>query len=417
MAGSTRDWLLAQLDAPPDPPQPLKGSEAEPKLDGLLAILSTSGGPSVPGEAPSLPRRQIPDAEVLAYLARLIVTPTPFRERLVAFWANHFTISLRGGRTVAVLAGDYVRTAIRPHVTGRFVDLLRAAVLHPAMLAYLNQAASVGPNSPVGLSRKVGLNENLAREILELHTLTPAAGYTQADVTEFARLLTGLTVQTRQEPRGTIFRAARHEPGTRTILGKTFVEGAASIDAAFEWLANHPSTQRHVALKLARHFVADEPPTPVVDRLARLLRATGGDLGAVTRELVALPEAWDRSLSKLRSPLDISIAWLRALGAGAEAAKTASDTSQALGQGVWNAVGPNGWPDKAEGWASPEGLLLRLDWAYDLAGRFSRTDARQALDVTLGPLASASTREAVLRAGSNREALTFLLGSPEFQRR
>lgn len=413
--GDPQGWLLAQLEAPPDPAIPPPDWETEPTVSDALAIsVLDQRSPVPPGERQR--RGLLFTAELRGYLGRLIATPTPFRERLVAFWTNHLAVSGRDGSTAA-LVGDYVRRAIRPHVTAPFATLLKAAVRHPAMLVYLNQDSSVGPDSAFGRRTGRGLNENLAREVLELHTLTPAAGYSQADVTAFAALLTGLAVERNAEPRGTVFRAGSHQPGEKTVLGRAFPPGEASIDAALDWLAAHPATHRHLARKLARHFVADDPPPAVVDRLAGVLRDTGGDLGAVSRALVALPEAWDPPLSKFRAPTELVVAALRALGGDAGLSELALGSATALGQLVWSPAAPNGWPDEAAAWIHPEGMLLRLDRLHALAGRFARRDAREALDLALGPLASDRTREAVLRAGSNREALTLLLGSPEFQRR
>ncbi|MBI0538063.1 DUF1800 domain-containing protein [Roseomonas sp. KE2513] len=413
--GAPRAWLLAQIEAPAEVVDPPLDWEQDPTAADALAInLLDRRNQVPPGQRPR--GAVLYDAEIRSYLGRLLTTTMPFRERLVGFWANHLSVSARDSG-VLPLVGDYLRTAIRPHVFGPFGTLLKAAIRHPAMLTYLNQDSSVGPDSTLGRRSRRGLNENLGRELLELHTLSPAAGYTQADVTEFARLLTGLTVERIRDPRGTIFRPDSHQPGEKTIMGKVFPPGEASIDASLDWLAIHPATHRHLALKLARHFVADAPPPAVVDRLAGVLHDTGGDLGAVARELVALPEAWSTPLSKLRSPHDLVVAALRAMGAGPEMAQLAGSAEFALGQQIWFPVAPNGWPDVAAAWIHPEGMLLRLDRMHAVSGRFMRRDAKEALELTLGPLASDATREAVLRAGSNREALTLLLGSPEFQRR
>ena len=295
--------------------------------------------------------------------------------------------------------------------------MLKAAVRHPAMLHYLDQASSIGPDSQYGRHTGRGLNENLAREVLELHTLSPTAGYSQADVTEFARLLTGLGVGRGSQPLPSVFRLSSHQPGVKVVMGQAFPPGGASIDAALDWLAAHPATHRHLAAKLARHFVADDPPPAAVQRLYGVLRDTGGDLGAVSREIVALPEAWDPPLSKLRTPMELVVAAYRALGAGAEVAEAALGALGPLGQPLWQPEAPNGWPDVAAAWVHPEGMLLRLDRMHAISGGYARQDARETLERVLGPLASDTTREAVMRAGSNREAITFLLGSPEFQRR
>ncbi|WP_426957892.1 DUF1800 domain-containing protein [Muricoccus radiodurans] len=409
-------WLLAQLASPDDPGPPPRDWEAYPTTwDGLAIRAADARTARMPNPPPSR-QAALFAAEAQAFHAHLVTTSAPFRERLVLFWTNHLTVSRREGG-VTGLTGAYVREAIRPHVTGRFAAMLKAAVRHPAMLLYLNQSASVGPDSAFGARARRGLNENLAREVLELHTLSPEAGYTQADVTEFARLLTGLSTELRREPYGTVFRPEMHEPGGKIVMGRIFPPGEAAIDAALEWLAEHPATQRHLARKLARHFVADEPPAAAVEALFGVLRDTGTDLGAAARTLVELPAAWHAPLSKLRSPVELITAAFRAVGAGPEIGEMAFGSVTSLGQPLWTAPAPIGWPDVASAWANPEGMVQRLDRVHAISGRFARQDSKATLELVLGPLASPETRRAVERAGSNRDALTLLLGSPEFQRR
>ena len=409
-----RAWLLAQLDVEDQPACPAGWDAPPTAADGLaVARADRADPPAQPGPDR---RATLFRAEQHAFMAGRIASAAPFRERLVAFWANHLTVSRREG-AVAPLAGAYLREAIRPHVTGRFADMLAGAVRHPAMLLYLSQAASVGPDSPAGRRTGRGLNENLARELLELHTLSPAAGYAQEDVTALARLLTGLGVEATRDPLGATFRPAAHQPGPYRLLGREFPEGENGILAALHVLAGHPATHRHLAFKLARHFVADDPPPDAVAALEAVLRDTGGDLGAAARALVDLPGAWEPPLRKLRDPADHVTAALRLLGGGAEHGEMATGLCAALGQPPFLAPAPIGWPDRAEGWVHPEGALRRLDAAHGLAGRFSRVAAPDALRLALGPLARPETREAVERAGSNRDALTLLLGSPEFARR
>lgn len=408
-------WLQAQVTGPAAPLlPPVKGGE-HPSLEECFQIWLEDERDPVP-QGRNARRLALLAQEREALFAQALETAAPFRERLVLFWANHFTVSRRQGAVVA-LAGDHVRSAIRPHVTGPFAELLLAAALHPAMLYYLDQTRSIGPGSPVGLRTGRGLNENLAREVLELHTLSPAGGYTQADVTQFAALLSGLGVSRNRPPFGTLFRTGAHEPGTKVILGRRFGEGRAQIDAALRWLAGHEATHRHLALKLARHFVADAPPPAVVRRLFGVLRDTGGHLGAATLALLEMPEAWEPPLTKLRTPQDFSLAAHRAVGTEAAEAGGALRMAAALGQPLWAAPAPIGWPDTAAGWTSPEGILRRLDRAYQLAGRHSRLAPMAVLEMTLGPLARAETVTAIRRAGSPRDGLTLLLGSPEFQRR
>ncbi len=421
-------WLERQLLAPDHPPLPA-GSTTPPGTQPGFAAFRADREAQRAGEPQPRNAARVFRAEAIAQAELLVTTPQPFRERLVQFWANHFTCSRRAGM-VGPIMGAYLREAIRPHVTGRFEDMLLAVAHHPAMLVYLDNAGSVGPGSPAARGGR-GLNENLAREILELHTLSPAAGYTQADVTEFARLITGWSVgrpNQPAEPEGQfLFRPRAHQPGPKTVLGQTYGEGEAAGEQALRWLAAHPATHRHLALKLARHFVADQPPEPVLRKLEAVLRDSGGDLAAVARALVRLPEAW-QPLSKVRSPADFVVAALRAIGAGPASGEPALAAMNQLGQPMWAAPGPNGWADVAAEWAAPEALLRRVDFCWTLAGRAAAAgmsplpgapsrDARALAEAALGPLARAETVHAVSRAGSQREALTLLLASPEFQRR
>jgi uncharacterized protein (DUF1800 family) len=365
-------------------------------------------------------------AEIDALVAHALATQTPFRERLVWFWANHFSVSLRGGRT-GVTGGDFIRTAIRPHVTGRFGDMLLAVMRHPAMLMYLDNAGSIGPNSPVGLQRGRGLNENLARECLELHTVTPASGYTQADVTSFASVLTGwsispgsqsdrITSNTIGAEAGFHFRPMIHEPGEQVVMGRTFPAGEAGGIAALAFLASHPATHRHLATKLVQHFVADAPPEDAVRRVEGVLRDTNGDLGQAAATLVSLPEAW-QPLAKLRSPQDYVLAALRAADLPSGDRPDGAAIMRGLGQPIFGAPFPIGWPDRAADWSGPETMMRRVDWAYGFSGRAASLDPAAIAEASLGPLLTNDTASAIHRAGSRRDGLTLLFASPEFQRR
>ncbi len=412
-------WLDGQLRANDGPPLPA-GFTAPPTTQEGFAAFRADREAQARGEAQPKAATDFFRAEAAAQAALLVATAQPFRERLVQFWANHFTCSRRAGMVGPVM-GAYLRDAIRPHVTGRFGDMLLAVARHPAMLFYLDNAGSVGPGSRAGARRGAGLNENLAREILELHTVSPAAGYTQADVTEFAKVITGWSVGREgqpNEPSGSfMFRPFGHQPGPKLMMGQAFDAGEAGGVAALDWLATHPATYRHLATKLARHFVADDPPPEAVARLAAVLQDTGGDLSAVARALVRLPAAW-APLTKLRSPQDFVVAALRLLGGAPTPGILALTGFAQLGQPLWAAPGPNGWPDMAAAWATPEALLRRMEFAWGLAGRSAGTGtALAAAELALGPLARAETVTAISRAGSQREALTLLLACPEFQRR
>lgn len=412
-------WLKAQLEGPD--PAPVDGRPSS--ADGLalvLALKQAGAAAGVPVDHPDpgspLGRLRAHEAAELAdTIGWALVTPAPFRERLVWFWANHFTVARRT-RDTAATAGAYVREAIRPHVTGRFGDMLLAVMRHPAMLSYLDQAQSVGPDSMAGQRLHRGLNENLARECLELHTVTPAAGYSQQDVTAFADILTGWSLELRTPPLGFRFRPGAHEPGARTVMGRVWPEGEAGGLAILAWLAEHPATQRHLAEKLVRHFVADEPDPRDVAAIAGVLRVSGSDLGAAAAALAELPAAW-RPLAKLRTPQDLVVAGLRATGARPEQVPNLPGMIGVLGQPLFNAPFPIGWPDRAADWASPEAMLQRVNFAAALAARAKMLDPEALAAEQLGPLAPAPLMDAIRRAGSRQDALTLLFASPEFQRR
>ena len=405
-----RAALIAELD---NMATPRLTEAALPDLSAIGAMMQEDGETARQGQGRPLQAR-LWRAEISAALAETLTSAAPFRERLVQFWANHFTVA-RG--KVPYFAGHFVREAIRPHVTGHFSDMLLAVVRHPAMIAYLDNQGSVGPGSRAAQARPRGLNENLAREILELHTLTPAAGYTQADVTSFAKILTGWSMSPVNPPFGFVFGARAHEPGPKTIMGQEFVEGEQGGIAALTWLAGHEATHRNLARKLAIHFMADTPPPDAVDALFAELRNTRGNLGAVAQRLVTLEASWKPPLSKLRAPMDYVIAVLRALEAPAQVSEGLINTSQFLGQPIWNARAPNGWPDQMVDWAAPEAILRRIEWAYGQAGRGAGRDAAALAEAVMGPLIQPQTLRAASRAGSAREALTLVLTSPEFQRR
>lgn len=295
-----------------------------------------------------------------ARIAIALTSTAPFVERLVHFWANHFAVSAENP-PVASLAGAFEFDAIRPNVMGRFADLLLAAERHPAMLLYLNQSGSIGPNSSFGqrprvAERKRGLNENLAREILELHTLGVRTGYTQTDVTELARAMTGSTVPGlgrragRRQTTGDFgFVAEIHEPGTRTILGTRYPQtGGDQAQAVLNDLARRPATATHIATKLARHFAGDAPPPAMVARLEAAFVKSDGDLPTIYRAIIASPEAWAPQPLKFRSPWEWSIAALRATGVQGGVPVSGIGLQAQLGQQVWKPGQPNGFDDTAD---------------------------------------------------------------------
>ena len=341
-------------------------------------------------------------------------------ERLVWFWSNHFCVSAdKGG--VRPLCGAYERETIRPHVLGRFADMLLAVESHPAMLVYLDNARSIGPDSVAGRNRGKGLNENLAREILELHTLGVRSGYTQDDVTRFAKVITGWTVvPPKQNPEqgGTfVFNPRMHEPGPQQVMGKTYADSGIEQgrDVLLD-LARHPTTARHIAQKLARTFVADGPPPALVDKLATRFLDSEGDLKELAKALVSAPDAWAAPREKLKAPGEWIVAALRATGATPPDIRPVLQAHNLLGAPLWRPPAPKGFPDDNAAWM--DGLAERLDVANQFARRVAPlVDPEGAVDLALGPLASAETRQAVGRAESRPQALALLLMAPEFLRR
>ena len=337
-------------------------------------------------------------------------------ERLVWFWSNHFCVNA----DATVMAGGYEREAIRPHVLGRFEDMLLAAESHPAMLLYLDNAQSIGPGSVAGINRDRGLNENLAREILELHTLGVRTVYTQTDVTNFAKVLTGWTILptlTNPDHGGEfVFLRRGHEPGTQTVIGNAYAEGGVEQGrAVLADLARHPATAKHVATKLARHFIADDPPTPLVDQLTQRFLDTDGDLKAVVTALITAPESWEPEQAKIKRPGEWIVAALRATGEPGDTVRLIQ-AQASLGEPLWRPPAPKGFSDDNAAWL--DGLGQRLDIASAFAHREGLgIEPEAVMDTALGPLASAETRLAIGRAESRPQALTLLVMAPEFQRR
>jgi uncharacterized protein (DUF1800 family) len=261
------------------------------------------------------------------------------------------------------------------------------------------------------------LNENLARECLELHTVGRDAGYTQADVTNFARILTGWSIDLKADPPGFLFRSNAHEPGSIPLMGQSFPPGEEGGVAALQFLAEHPATHRRLAVRLVQHFVADAPPPAGVAKIFGVLRDTKGDLGAAAASVVALSDAWKTPLAKLREPQEYVVAVLRALDLPADRRPDPVQISAALGQPLWGAPLPDGWPDRAADWAGPEAMLRRVDWAYGVAGRTGGIDPDALAEASLGPLLRPATLTAMQHAGARRDAIALLFSSPEFQRR
>ena len=428
-------WLLAQVrpaigaDQPVEPPPNSAARLSEfreyqrEKRDAKRDAQGNSTFDPVKFATKVIVRDAGPDFLARANLAA--TTDAGFRERWALFWANHFTVSASKAQ-IATIIGPFEQEAIRPHVFGRFEDLLVASSSHPAMLLYLDQAQSVGPDTIAAAflgrgGKKAGLNENLAREILELHTVGVDAGYTQADVTEFARAMTGWSIGGLQESDAGKFRfrPAAHEPGTRMIMGKRYPqEGADQALAVMKDLAASPHTAHHLALKLARHFVADDPAPSLVDKLEHTYLGTRGDLGEVAKTLVLAPEAWDPQQRKFKTPYEFMVSAWRAAGSDPSDLAQIAPVLNQMGQKPFSAPSPKGWSEDGANWCAPDAIVKRMAWSEALAGKaLGGRDPTQLATDALGAQLTAPVAKAIARAETREEGLAILLMSPEFQRR
>lgn len=375
--------------------------------------------------------RQTYVQSIAARFETAITSPTPFAERLVHFWSNHFAVSADNIQIVG-LAGPFEFEAIRPHVYGNFTDMLLAVERHPAMLLYLDQAQSIGPNSRFGQRRNQrnnqrGLNENLAREILELHTLGVRSGYTQEDVLELAKALTGHGIIGGQgrprrmeeagEPGDYIFRWQAHEPGERQVLGRRYREGGAQqAGSILRDLAMTEATACHLSTKLVRHFVADEPPAALVERMAQAYLAHAGSLPHVYEVMLGSAEIRDPANTKFLDPWSWTVAVARTAGIDrVRNGRQVFGLLNQLGQAIWRPGSPAGFGDDRATWLGPDTLLRRIEATPRiLAGAQSMPDARSRAVEVLGDRLSSETRQAIARAEDARQAMALLVLSPEF---
>lgn len=360
-------------------------------------------------------------------LARAVEAQDYYRERLVRFWADHFTVGWKVRVDRPVVAA-FIETAIRPYIARPFGEMLRAAVTHPMMLRWLDQVRSTGPQSKAGEGGRRGVNENLGRELLELHTLGAGAAYSQTDVRQTALLLTGLTIDAKGE---TAFNRNRAEPGAEVVLGKSYggaKPALSDIHDLLEDLALHPATARHIAGKLAVHFVSDTPGPGLPRDLEAVYLDTGGDLLAISRALIAHPAAADPQLHKARQPFDFIVAGLRALDVGADQIfawnrrrlqQIVQNPLLAMGQ-PWQAPGgPDGWEEGFERWITPQALAARVDWAMQVPALVRRPlpEARAFARSLLPGFDTKALEALVARAETNSEGLGLCLAAPLFNRR
>lgn len=444
-----RGWLHAQLMEPPPgiadaqlrssadilaEGLELRREIRETRKKGFASVAARSDGADAAGALPNLGQllRPIYVAEVTARFRQSIATDRPFIERLTHFWTNHFAVSVDKNLLLG-LAGSFEREAIRPHVLGNFTNMLLAVEHHPAMLLYLDNQMSVGPHSVAAwhvsrrnIDRKVGINENLAREILELHTLGVGGGYTQADVTTFAEVITGWSIGggdgklfAQGEPGRFLFRREIHEPGSKIVLGKRYPDtGHEQGVAVLRDLGRHPSTARFIATKLVRHFIADDPPPAAVERLTNAFTSSGGDLRTVYRALIDSPEAWQAPLAKFKTPSDYIVSSFRGLDIPFETGRSPLAPFELLGQRTYSPGSPAGWPDRSADWDGASAVLKRIEWADAVGQRVgNRRDASELAPRLLGATLTPQTRTAIAHASSGAQAITLLLASPEFMRR
>jgi uncharacterized protein (DUF1800 family) len=377
--------------------------------------------------------RPIYQQYVNARAVQAVNSDTPFYERLVHFWSNHFSVSTKSAHMLG-LAGTLEFEAIRPNITGNFYDLLLAVEQHPAMLTFLDNQISIGVNSALArrtagrrqTRRKIGINENLAREILELHTLGVNGGYTQEDVTSFAKVLSGWTYG--GFPRGRFstgtpgvfkFNSLMHEPGVKTVLNRNYNQpGVKQGEAVLKDLARHPATAKHLATKLARHFIADDPPAAAVDRISKAYLESNGHLKAVYTALVNSEEAWRQPYRKYKTPEEYIHSIYRAIKFTPSEPRHLLQPLTVLGQQPFQAGSPAGWPDTAAEWAGGEALFKRIEFASIVADRVGNLiDPVMLAGDILGPLPGDHTLTAIRRAESASQGVALLLTSPEFLRR
>jgi uncharacterized protein (DUF1800 family) len=408
----------------PQNPSGAAPSNAPPDTSMSAPPVSTPGGAQAPQPVrngpPGVPQRLYLQ-EAHAHFQAALAADIGFVERLVWFWSNHFCVSADKGAAVRTLCGAFEREAIRPNLLGHFSAMLLAVETHPAMLHYLDNVRSIGPGSIAGVNRGAGLNENLAREILELHTLGVRTVYAQNDVTSFAKVITGWSVvPLRQDPvhgGEFAFNSRTHEPGAQTVIGKTYSDdGFDQGRAVLADLARHSATAQHIAVKFATHFVADKPPPALVARLTKRFVDTDGDLKELAKTLVTSEESWQTPRDKLKRPREWILAALRASGILPPEIQPIIQAENMLGEPLWRPPAPKGFSDDSADWLP--GIAERLDVANLFAGRYGLSVEPDAvIDIALGPLATDETRQTVKRAESRPQALALLLMAPEFQRR
>lgn len=418
-------------------PDLVASDSSQPLADGDDMMTASSPKVQIQEFGPQAQKRQaggmlrdnLQMGVITTRLVRAVESPRQLNELMTDFWFNHFNIAMSKGMD-RVLIGAYEEQAIRPHVMGNFRELLGATMHHPAMMFYLdnNQNSKAGFQSRNPLLQAKGINENYARELLELHTLGVDGGYTQKDVQELARVLTGWGMPPVRKEFQTDggywahFDQRRHDFGEKVVLGQTIQgSGKAEIEQVLDMLARHPSTARHVSFKLAQYFVADEPPPSLVDKLATRFTQTRGDIRSVLTTLFSSPEFWDVKYrnAKFKSPFRYTISALRATGMHVDEPFAALRIQLFLnqqGQPLYQCQTPDGYKNTRETWLNPDGLMKRMDFATKLAAaqrRVAPMDYRYVLGTVNGGKLSPKTEQAIAKI-PEAQRTAALIGSPEF---
>lgn len=428
VAANPRGWLGAQIKRRPPLPRALTRFRDSDSILTEIHRAKHAGPEALQASTDAAFHRHF-SPEVAARTQVMIASDTPFAERMVMFWSNHFSVS-NSDPLVGPAIPAYEREAIRPHVFGTFADMLKAVSSHPCMIGYLGNTGSMGPKSRAsrknGQAQTAPLNETLARTILERHTLGHDAGFTQQDVTGLAKALSGWSHGglTPGEDGGAIhgrfeFRHDFHEPGPKHVLGRTYAEnGLHEGVALLDTLARHPATAKTIATKLVRHFVHDDPPAGAVARIAKVFQASGGDLAAVSAALINLDEAWENPTAKVKSHYELVLATYRATGQTRPGAQEVLEPLHLFGQLPFTAPSPAGWGDRSGDWVAPEALMARIEWLRGFASALPSTlYPETVLRDSIDPVAQQATRDWISQAPSGDRAIAMILASPEFQRR
>jgi uncharacterized protein (DUF1800 family) len=419
--GKSKQWLLKQLDISPT----VQFDNSLPNANQILAIHSDyrkalKQARQNRKESPINPHSAIYKQLSADSLQQSINSENSFNWRCLDFFSNHFSVTAQG-QLMRGLAATLEREAIAPNLFGHFEDLLLAVCQHPAMLIYLNNETSIGPSTPSAKNNK-GLNENLAREIMELHTLGVNGGYQQQDVTELAKGITGWSVSTpgKDKHEGFIYRAHHHEPGSRNLMGKNYSEqGFSQGEAMLRDLAKHPSTVKFISTKIIQHFVSDQAPEILVNHLIEHWQNSNGHLKTVLKALINHPLAWQTKAQKYKTPREYVVSTYRALAIKNLSIEQVQSALSVLGQQPFNAGSPAGYSDQEQDWNGGNALIARVNWASQLAAKkqLRTINIETLIENLFGHSLSTHSYEVITRAESRQQALTLLLLSPEFLRR